>query len=325
MSFIGWSQNVARQFKSGVLGWLNLEPTLYNYFRANGLKENVGEGQTRLTYLKAIEPKGGMLTNSMHNWYTDKVRWDEVTTGLDYLNLRVIISREDVDKHRTGKWLRGDLVQDTLDMEMPKIINQWDQLLAWGEEYADSPTDLEFTSENAGTITGIFNGGTTYDAGLGGDKDMQTADDYLDTVDGMIQALRTAKHVQDKYLLLSDETTWRYAGNENQFYSTVGITERQRIMERKDIFDWMHSPNFADDSGVKYRMAMIAPKPKRPPIKGKGPNNNISLYVGYDNKVLFDYEGGMGNLHYVMYIINSFKLVEHRSTAIQRTDTLTLT
>lgn len=322
MSLVGFSQNVERQFKNGILGYLLPGDELASYFEANNLRENVGKGQDRITYMKVQKPEGGILSPTIHNANTVVPAWEEVTTGLDYLVARIILSKQSVDKFSTGKWLRGDLIRDTLDLVMPQMKNQFDQLLAWGYEYQDTPDALDIYADSH--ITGIFNGGTAYGGGLGGDNDMQQADDYLDTVDGMIQALRAAYHKQEQYLLLSDENTWRYAGNENQFYSTVGITERQRILERKDIKKWMHSPNFIDDSGVKYRMAMIAPlSPKI--VGGKGPQSNVSIYDSYDYDVLFDFNGGTSNLNYVFYIIKGFKLVEHRSTAIQRTGTLTLT
>jgi hypothetical protein len=182
-----------------------------------------------------------------------------------------------------------------------------------------------FAGSGAG-ITGIFNGGTAYAAGIDGGNDLQVAGDYLDTVEGMIQTLRASYHIQKQYLLLSDETTWRYASNENQFYSTVGITERQRVLEKKEILDWMRSPNFIDNTGAKYRMAIIAPKPVPKTVSGgKGPQSNLSIYQSYDYDVLFDFNGGMSGLNYVFYIIKGFKLVEHRATANQRSGTLTLT
>jgi len=326
MSLVGFSQNVERQFKDGVLGYLLPSDDLASYFEANNLTENVGRGQDRITYLKLQENEGGSLNSTIHNYNTIVPAWEEVSTGLDYLVARVVLSRQSVDKFSTGKWLRGDLIRDTLDIVIPKMKNQFDQLIAWGGEYKDTPDALDVFAGSSAGITGIFNGGTAYSGGLGSDNDMQSSDDYLDTVDGMIQTLRASYHIQEKYLLLSDDNTWRYAGNENQFYSTVGITERQRIMERKDIADWMHSPNFIDDTGVKYRMAMIAPLPRAGTVVGgKGPQSNVSIYNSYDYDVMFDYNGGMSGLNYTFYVIKGFKLVEHRSTAIQRTGTLTLT
>lgn len=326
MSLVGFSQNVARQFKDGVLGYLLPDDDLASYFQANGLVENVGKGQDRITYQKVQKPEGGALGSTIHNYNTVVPAWEEVTTGLDYLVSRIVLSRQSVDKFKTGKWLRGDLIRDTLDLVMPQMKNQFDQLLAWGGEYQDTPAGADVFAGSGQGITGIFNGGTEYGAGLGGANDMQDAGDYLDTVDGMIQTLKASYHKQDQYLILSDPTPWRYAGNENQFYSTVGITERQRIMERKDVYDWMYSPNFIDDSGVKYRMAIIAPKPAARLVHGgKGPQSNVSIYTSYDFDVLFDYNGGMSGLNYVFYIVKGFKLVEHRSTAIQRSGTLVVT
>lgn len=321
---VGWSQNVARQFRDYIKGYLLTTPSLYNYFKANGLKTNVGEGQDRFTYLSVEEPEGGRLVSNIHDYNTIQPQWTETSVGLDHLVARIILSKQDVDRYRTGNWLRGDLVQDTINLTMPKIMNQMDQLLAWGDEYADSPDALE-VFRASGEITGIFNGGTAYAAGIDGDEDMQTAGDFIFTVEGMRDALQTAKHDLDKYMLLSDLTTYRYAAVENQFYSTVGITERQRIMEYNWIADWMRSTNFIDRSAAKYRMAMIAPTQKQGAIGGKGPQSNFELFMSYDFAVHPDAGGQTIDNYYVWYIICGFKLVEYRTTAIQRSGTLTLT
>lgn len=323
MATVAWSQNVARQFKPYIEGFLLAPATLYNFFKANGIKTAIGKGVDRFTYLEAKEPEGGMLTDSIHNYNTVAPYWAEQTTGLDYLVARVVLSRGDVDKYKNGNWLRGDLIADTMNMLMPKMINQMDQLLAWGDEYQDT-VDLEVFAAS-GEITGIFNGGTAYGAGLDGDDDMQTAQDYIDTVNGMINALKTAHHHLDQYLILSDLTTERYSKNENQFYSTVGITEHQRILEMKAVKDWIASENFIDNSAVKYRMAMLAPTQKQGAIAGKGPQGNFELFMGYDFDVHFDANGGTIDNYFIFYMTCSFKLVEYRSTAIQRSGTLTLT
>ena len=307
MSLVGFSQNVERQFKDGVLGYLLPDDELASYFQANGLVENVGKGQDRITYLQVQKPEGGSLNSTIHNYNTVVPAWEEVTTGLDYLVARIILSKQSVDKFASGKWLRGDLIRDTLDIVMPQMKNQFDQLIAWGGEYQDTPDAMDVFAGSGTGITGIFNGGTAYGGGLGGDNDMQAAGDYLDTIEGMIQTLRASYHMQNQYLILSDETTWRYAGNENQFYNTVGITERQRVMENKYVKDWKHSPNFIDDSGIKYRMAMIAPLPRPGSVVGgKGPQSNVSIYSSYDFDVMFDYNGGTSGLNYVFYIVKGY-------------------
>ena len=322
---VAWSQNVARQFEDYVKGYLLTTPSLYNFFEANGLKKEVGEGQDRITYLTVDEPEGGRLTSNIHDYNTIVPKWTEETTGLDYLVARILLSKQDVDKHRTGKWLRGDLVQDTISLAMPKIMNQMDQILAWGGEYQDTPDSLEVFAGAGGGITGLFNGGTEIGGGIDGLNDMQDVGDYLFTCETMRDALRTAKHELDQYMLLSDLTTYRYAAVENQFIANVGITERQRVLEQKWIRKWMNSINFIDNTGLKYRMVMIAPTQKQGAIGGKGPQNNFELFMGYDFAVYPDSGGQVVDNYYIWYIVCSFKLVEYRSTAIQRTGTLTLT
>jgi hypothetical protein len=307
-----------------IRGYLLVTPSLYNFFQANGLVRQIPKGQDRLTYLTVDEPKGGELTTSIHNAYVNAPNWEEVSTGMIYLVSKIILSKQDVDKHASGKWLRGNLIQDTINLVMPKMLNQVDSILAWGDEYRHSPDGLEvFRSQNE--VNGILNGGTNLAGGLDGDDDMQVAGDYLYTVANHRKALRTAGHELDQYMVISDLNTDIYSELESQFYSTVGVTEKQRVLEKKYIRDWMSSANFIDRTGVKYRMAMIAPRQNNNPIGAKGSMNNFELFQGYPFEVHADANGGTIDNYYVWYIIWSGRFVEYHSTAIQRTGTLTLT
>jgi hypothetical protein len=321
---VGWSQNVARQFMDYIRGYLLVTPSLYNFFKANGLIRQLPKGQDRLTYLTVDEPAGGELTSSIHNAYVNAPNWEEVSTGMTYLVAKVILSKQDVDKHTTGHWLRGDLIQDTINLVMPKMLNQVDAILAWGDEYRHSPDGLEvFRGQNA--INGIMNGGTQLQGGIDTDDDMQVAGDYLATVAQHRAALRTAGHELDQYMIMSDLQTDLFAELENQFFVNVGVTEKQRVLEKKYIRDWMSSANFIDRTGLQFRMAMLAPTQNNNPIGAKGNKNNFELFQGYPFEVHFDANGGTIDNYYVFYIIWSGRFVEYYATAIQRTGTLTLT
>jgi len=319
---VAWSQNVARQFENRIRGFLLTKPSLYNYFKANGLVHNVGAGQDRVTYLAVSEPDSGRLTSNLHDYTNIVPQWTEVSVGLNYLVYRILISKDDVDRFSTHNWLRGNLIQDTIDQVMPKAIDDLDKILAWGDSASNlNSPEQQFYGSNR--VTGIFNGGTTIGGGIDGDDDMQNAGDYIATVETMLNAMRAAKHDLDQYMLFSDLTTYKYAALENQFYSTVGITERQRILEMKEIKDWETSPNF--NNGSSYRMAMIAPRQNNTPIGDKNVQNNVELFMGYDFEVYPDANGGLVDNYYIWHLVISFRLVEHRSTAIQRTGDLTLT
>lgn len=321
---VGWSQNVARQFMDYIRGYLLVTPSLYNFFKANGLVRQIPPGQDRLTYLTVDEPEGGRLTSSLHDYNVNAPQWREVSTGLFYLVSKIILSKQDVDKHRNGKWLRGDLIRDTINLVMPKMVNQVDNLIAWGDESRQSVDALE-AFRGSGEFTGIFNGGTELAGGIDGGNDMQVAGDYLATVGNHRKALRTAGHELDQYMVLSDLNTELFAGLENQFFTTVGVTEHQRVLEKKYIRDWMASANFIDLSGVKYRMVMLAPRQNNNPVGARGSNNNFELYMGYNFEVHPDANGGTIDNYYIWYIITSLRFVEYYPTAIQRTGTLTLT
>lgn len=326
MPSVGWSVNVAHQFQDYIVGFLKVTPSLYNMFVANGLKRNIGEGVDRIDYLEALSIDGGRMSATIHEHNIVTPQWKEVKVGLLYLNTLIRLSKQDVDKHRNGKWLRGDLIQDTIRQVMPTMMNQMDQFLAWGDRMKDSLAALD-KYRNTDTFTGLFNSGTTLAAGKGTDDDVTAEGDYLFTYGTYRKALRTAAHEMGNYLILSDLDTALQADiASNHFYSTVGVSEYQRVLEKKYVKEWMDSSNFIDSSGAKYRTAMIAPRQINPQIGGKGMENNFELLMGYDFAVDPIYNGQLDIDKYFNWAVTcSMAFVVYHDTAIQHSGDLTIT
>jgi hypothetical protein len=324
---VGWSDTVGQQFMDYIVGFLKVTPSLYRYFQSNGLIRNLGDGIDKINYLEANEIDGGRMASSIHQHNIVTPEWKEVKVSFLYLNTLIRISRQDVDKHRNGQRLRGDLIKDTMDMVIPTMVNQIDQFCAWGDRMKDSLTALD-KYRNSDTFTGLFNSGTTLQGGADTDDDMTTLGDYRYTAGAMRNALRAAAHEMNQYMLLSDLQTSLIADiGANHQYTNVGISEHQRVMEKKYIKDWMDSDNFIDSSEAKYRMAMIAPKQINPsPIGGKGITNNFELLVGYPFRVMPVYGGQMDIDKYFNWAVTwSGAFVVYKDTAIQHTGDLTLT
>jgi len=327
MPSIGWTENVALQFQNYIKGFLLVTPSLYNMFVANGLKRNIGEGIDKIDYLAALEIDGGLMSPTIHEHNIVTPQWKETKVGLLYLNTLIRLSKQDVDKHRNGKWLKGDLIQDTIRQVIPKMTGQMDQFCAWGDRMKDSLTSLD-KYRNTDTFTGLFNSGTTLKAGIDIDDDVTDANDFLNTIGRYRKALRSAAHEMNNYLLLSDLDTALQADTAtNHFYSTIGISEYQRVMEKKYIKDWMDSDNFIDSSGAKYRIAMIAPKQIDPdPVGGRGLVNNFELLMGYDFAVEPIYGGQLDIDKYFNWaVICSMAFVVYHDTSIQHSGDLTIT
>lgn len=326
MPSIGWTANTAQQFQDYIVGYLKVTPSLYKMFVANGLKRNIGEGIDRIDYLEALEIDGGKMSPTIHEHNIVTPQWKEVKVGLLYLNTLIRLSKQDVDKHRNGKWLRGDLIQDTIRQVMPTMVNQMDQFLAWGDRMKDALASLD-RYRNTDTFTGLFNSGTTLAAGKDADNDVTAEGDILYTVGKYRKALRAAKHEMKNYLILSDLDTALEADiATNHFYSTVGVSEYQRVMEKKYVKDWIDSDNFIDNSEAKYRMAMIAPRQINPQIGGKGMQNNFELLMGYDFAVEPVYGGQLDiDKFYNWAVICSMAFVVYHDTSIQHSGDLIIT
>ena len=326
MPSIGWTVNTAKQFQDYIIGYLKVTPSLYNMFVSNGLKRNIGEGIDRIDYLEALEIDGGRMSATIHEHNIVTPQWKEVNVGLLYLNTLIRLSKQDVDKHRNGKWLRGDLIQDTIRQVMPTMMNQMDQFLAWGDRMKDSLPSLD-KYRNTDTFTGLFNSGTTLAAGKTGDNDVAEEGDYLYTYGKYRSALRKAGHELQNYLILSDLDTALEADIATaHFYSTVGVSEYQRVLEKKYVKEWMDSANFIDSTGLKYRTAMIAPRQINPQIGGEGMQNNFELLMGYDFAVNPIYGGQLDiDKYYNWAVTCSMAFVVYHDTSIQHSGDLTIT
>jgi len=318
-----FNELLSKTIEKYVWEFVLVQPTLWNFFNTNGLVRNIGEGIDKLTYFDWKKPDGAQMSSSIHDANIIVPRFGETTIGLLYLACKVQISLQDVDKFKNNQLINGDLIKETVKRTIPVMVNQVDQFLAWGDEMKNPVSTMD-PFKGKGEFTGIFNGGTTIAGGIDGDDDMQTAGDYLATIVTMKNALLTAGHNLPKYPIFSDLTTEKYAELENHFFSTVGITEHQRILEKKYIQNWETSPNFIDYSGVKYRMAMIAPK-QREARGSRGIVPTLELVQGYPFRIHMEHSGGTNNAYYEWLLIWSGRLIERYSTAIQRTGTLTLT
>jgi len=318
--------NFSRRFQQAINEFIIVQPTLYNYFKANGLRHSVPEGTERYTIFDRKVPVNPQIGYGIHNPNAVEPKFASTNVYLFTLSSRIKIDLKSRDVYRDARFGGGDLVAETVRSVMPVFAGKVDQFLAWGYELkAKAPTTtipLELKS-GLSDKTGILNGGTAITAGLDDDENMTAFGDYIATVVTMENALRAAGFNTAPYPLISDLTTQKQAELGSNFNSTVGITDRDRV-EAKDYVQkpWLASSNFIDTSGVKYRMALFAPmvQDRRGVIR-----KTMELLEGYKFKVQPQHAGGVSNNFYETDVIWSGCFVEHYSTAIQRTATLTLT
>jgi len=326
MPLVGWTETLSKLISRNIKGFLQVTPSLYRYFQANDMIRNYGPGVDKTTYFKKEKPDGAHMASTIHAANIISPMWGEQTVGFLYLVGKIQISKMDADKYRVGQWISGDLIQDTVNDVIPVILNQVDQFLAWGDSMKD-PVDALDKFQGTDTFTGIFNGGTTLDAGKDSDNNVTAEGDYLYTLGKMKKALKAAAHEQAEYLILSDlDTELQCDIATNHFYANVGVSEYQRVLEKKWIQDWMSSVNFIDSTEAKYRMALIAPKANPATAIGqKGISNNFELYQGYNFETTPLHNGGLSSEGYFEWLVEwSGRLVEYETTAIQVSDDLTI-
>lgn len=311
----------SRRFQSAINEFVIVKPSLYNYFKANGLVRSVPEGTERYTIYDRKTPINPRIGYDVHNPPIVEPEFARTNVSLITLTSRVQISAKHVDVYRDAPHGQGgNLVQETVRSLMPIYMKKVDQFLAWGDELkATAPVELKSA---LGDKTGILNGGTAIGGGLDEDNNMTAFGDYIATVITAENALRAGGYNTAPFPIISDLTTQKQSELGNNFNSTVGITDRDRVEGKSYIQMWDASDNFIDTSGVKYRMAMFAPtvQDRRGSLV-----KTMELLEGYKYAVKPQAGGQLVNNYYQTDVWWSGVFVEHYSTAIQRTGTLTLT
>jgi len=318
-----FTEQLSKTIERYIWEFVLVQPTLWNFFNQNGLVRNIGEGIDKLTYFDWKKPDKAQMSSSIHDANVIVPRFGETTVGLLYLACKIQLSKQDVDKFKNNQFTNGNLIKETVQRTIPIMVNQVDQFLAWGDEMRN-PVHAIDPFRGTNEFKGIFNGGIAIGGGIDANNDMQDAGDYLATIITMRHALKAAGHDMPAYPLFTDLETDKYSQLENNFYSTVGIDEKQRVLEKKGILDWYSSYNFLDYTAAKYRMVMIAPK-QRVGRGSKAIVPTIELVQGYPFTIHMEHNGGTNNGYFEWLLIWSGRLIERYATAIQRTGTLTLT
>lgn len=326
------TENMMTRIRSQILHQARTGTKMWEWFRANGLIENIGEGLRKNTTTIFKKPQGGEMGAGIHDVPTYRPEFQEVKVNLMYLTKLVQLSMDDVDAARKGGAIGGmNLIQEAIAEQMATMLQQIDQFLAWGDEMRTQLVGDVINSQ--AEFVGLFNGGTQLQGGIGKDDDMQTAGDFLATGHNHKNALDAAGF-PPPYTMFTDQTTELYSKLENQFYSTVGITEKQRVLEETTgtgvkgaklpvIQQWIDSYNFLDKSAAKFRMVTTNPFSNKT-VNGKR-LTGYKLIQGYPLSAKPYHNGGLSNGYYEILIVWSGAIEERDSTSIQRTGTLTLT
>ncbi len=233
---------------------------LRNFFEVNGLIKNIPEGM--LTYETTIWEKlaPGQIGADIYN-LPDSVPGFKVQLGkLMTLGTKVVLKMGDVDKWRNNPLGigGGDMMAQVINQQMRPLYQQVDQFLARGDAFKNPV--LGDLMHAAGVFLGLFNGGTTFGAGLGGDDGMVSAGDYLGSVPTAKKALKNAGFEKKKYMIMSDVDTEEDAQKGAHIYvSSIPVTEYRLMLERPDIAGWIASPNFIDQAGTDYKILFTTP------------------------------------------------------------------
>jgi len=306
-----------------VRDFLLVEPSILKYFKQNNLIRQIPAGQDRWRYFDEKSPGKSKMTSTIHDATILSPQFDETDVHLMKFVGKIRISKDQLDKFKSGTFVSGDLMARTVAAAVREQRNQVDAFIVWGDETIKPGSALD-AIKGQGVYTGILNGGTELAAGDGSDNDMTQNGDYISTLANYYDALQAAGHQANEYVIFSDPATRKHAFQGAHYLSTTGSTEYARVLNDYPwINQWIATPNCKDYSEVKYRMALLQPKQKD--SNGKVVNA-MEVIMGYNFEVTPVANGGLtesGN--YEAFLQTSIAYVEFWATANQRSPTVTLT
>lgn len=306
-----------------VRDFLLVEPSLLKFFKENNLIRKIPAGQDRWRYFDEKKVGYSKATSTLADAAILSPDFGELDVHLMKFVGKIRIAKEQLDKFRSGTFISGDLMARTVASAVRQQRNQVDQFIVWGDEMLNPGSSLDAIAGQA-VYTGILNGGTQLAAGDGSDNNMFANGDYISTLANYYDALQAAGHQANEYIIVSDPLTRKKAFQGQHYLSTTGSTEYARVLNDYPwLTQWIATPNCKDNSGVKYRIALLQPKQKD--ANGKTVNT-MELLMGYQFEVTPVSNGGLtesGN--YEAFLETSIAFVEFWETANQRSPTLTFT
>ena len=317
-----FSRTMTTMISNYVNQFLLVDPSIYKFFNENNMIRKIPAGQDRWRYFDKENPGRSKMTGiGMQDATIISPQYGETDVHLVKFVGKIRISKNNLDKFRSGTFIQGDLFAETVADAVAVQRDQIDQFIVWGDEMLNPGSALD-ALRGQGVYTGILNGGTTLAAGDGSDNDMTANGDFVSTLANYYDALHAAKHQSNEYIIISDPTTRKKAFQGNHYLSTTGSTEYARTLNDYPwLKQWIATPNCKDYTEAKSRIAMLSPKQRT----RDGVVNTMELLMGYQFEVTPVANGGLtesGN--YEAFLETSCALVEYYSTANQRSGDLTL-
>ena len=296
---------------------------LLGWFKAVGNILDIGEGILKNTFTKLEKMEPGEIISDLSALPTNDPRFTEQTTSLLTIGAKIALPMDLLDRYANNNLIEIT-VNQVIEAQLKSFTEQIDQFLAYGDSYKTPRTGDKNAAEDF--AKGLFNGGTAFGAGDGGDDNMSAAGDYQSTVSLAIQALEVAGFESEiGYYMFSDNITYHTAERGvHQLNNYTFTNERRAIDANKDIRKWIQSIHFTNPSAEK-RIVITTPYSRPVPDGGDKQVFAYRLIRGYNLKVSPLFGGGLsGKGRYEWIILWSGALEILNSGAIQTSGALTL-
>lgn len=319
MSKTGLSEYDLKYVETRIKEALYRESPALGYARANGLIKKVPPGKRTSTFWKNDKMPKPKIIDRLSGADDAKVTMQPTDTDIIHFGIKVKVNQMSLDAAANNQLLANrDLIALSINEQLQKFIEMEDAFILNGTNMYDydSSDPLQGTS----IATGTMNGFTSISGGEGTDDVMTAQNDFEATVNTAIKAMAAAG-ISAPVDIISDFDVWNAAGEGNNYFSTVGEKEREKIIKRSDVRQWIPMIH-AENGDGDHHMAIMQPKVRNKP--------SFHVVMSYENQVYPAYDGALsGDGNYEFFIVAGLAVEEVRANAVQRTGgtltTLTLT
>lgn len=236
----------------------------------------------KVTTANFMKMAPGQISVSLQKLPNNTPGITEESETLCVLATKVVLPMMIVDAWTSQNYYTAkDIISQAVGLYLDALANQVDQFIAWGD-LMRLPLGGD-ANVGLGEFTGMFNGATALASGDGGDNNMNAAGDFISTFVNYKRAIKDAGFEgapEGKFFIFSDLQTEMASERGNHMYTGTGFqTERQAVMARDDVADWIASTNFSSSTTTNYHMLVGTPY-------ANDGTPTVRLLQGYNMKVI---------------------------------------
>lgn len=226
---------------------------MLNYFKQNELIEQIPKGLLSYDYFDWKEMETGKMGSGIQDLPVVHPVLGKTTLQLVYFGLKTEIGFRVVDNWRNAINPRIGTQRDILSEALRQAVMPLNRTVSAFLAYGDDNIFLRANDPllSKGKFFGMFNAGQIFGAGIGKDNIVDAFTDYPATIATGTGLLEENEFRKRQYIIMSDKNTHEDAqvGAAGVHVNSQGKSERDIVLERKDVAGWAYSSRWYSKVG----------------------------------------------------------------------------